>query len=89
MSAAQHSRMHGHHSDHHVCVVQELIDRLMSDNAISEQDCEWLMYGASQPADADGEADLLGSEIRDLSQQVSCSVHALLVVSSQVLSAQN
>lgn len=57
------------------CLWQELIDRLAADNAISEQDCQWLMYGACSSAeDTSQSSDPLAREIDDLSQQVSRSI---------------
>ena len=57
--------------------MQELIDRLAAEKAISEQDSEWLMYGACLPANpALGTDDPLAVEVEDLSSQAS-STHVL------------
>lgn len=57
--------------------VQELIDRLAADETISQQDYEWLMYGACLPASISMSAtDPLAAEVEDLSQQVMGGIAA-------------
>ena len=52
-------------------ILQELIDRLAAEKAISDQDCQWLMYGACSPTNEPSEAiDPLIAELEDLNQQV-------------------
>lgn len=58
-------------------MLQELIDRLAAENAISEQDSVWLIYGASQPTPNDPKAESLANEIQDLNQQVTVTIFAL------------
>ena len=60
--------------------LQELIDRLAAENAISEQDCQWLMYGACLPTRTSlPTEDPLAMEVDDLSQQVGAHMHQLCI----------